>query len=299
VGKTEIALTLAERWNGEIVSADSRLLYRGMDIGTAKPSAEQRSAVVHHLIDVANPDETWSLALFQQEAARAIESIQGRGKLPILVGGTGQYMNAILKGWQPPAVAPQAGLRAALAAWEGEIGKQALHDRLAVIDPEAAAAIDARNARRTLRALEVTLASGRKFSAQRGRGEPPYRVLLLGLRRPQAELYARIDARIDAMLAAGWLDEVRGLLARGYTPDLPSFSAIGYPELAEHLQGRLSLEDAVSAIRSGTRAFVRRQATWFKPGDASIRWVDLGQQDAEAKIDASVAEFLGGGQQSL
>jgi tRNA dimethylallyltransferase len=293
VGKTQTAITVAERWNGEIVSADSRLLYRGMDIGTAKPSAEQRSAVVHHLIDVANPDETWSLAVFQQEAAKAIASIQDRGKLPILVGGTGQYMKAILQGWQPPALPPQPGLRAALEGWADEVGKEGAHARLAMLDPAAAANIDARNVRRTLRALEVIFSTGRRFSAQRGKFGSPYRLLQLGLTRPRPELYARIDQRIDAMLTAGWLDEVRGLLAKGYSPDLPSLSAIGYRELVKHLNGELTLDEAIIEIKRATRAFVRRQGAWFKATDPDITWIDMSQAEAPAKLDSAMRAFIG------
>lgn len=294
VGKTETAIRLAERWGGEIVSADSRLLYRGMDIGTAKPSAAELARVPHHLIDVADPDETWSLALFQQRAAEAIAEIGGRGQLPVLVGGTGQYMLAILQGWQPPALPPQPELRAALETWAEELGKEAMHARLAQLDPEAAARIDPRNLRRTLRALEVIFASGRRFSAQRGKGEAPYRALRLGLTRPRPELYARLDARIEAMLAAGWLDEVRALLAKDYDPALPSLSAIGYAQLARHLRGDLSLNDAVVEIKRATRAFVRRQYTWFKLSDPAITWIDLSEPGAGEKMNAAVAKFMEG-----
>lgn len=288
VGKTELAIALAELVNGEIVSADSRLLYRGMDIGTAKPSREQRSRVVHHLIDVADPDEIWSLALFQREAAKAIAGIHARGKLPILVGGTGQYLRAILEGWSPPALAAQPRLRGALESWADEIGKEGLHARLARLDPQAAANIDGRNLRRTLRALEVTLSSGQKFSAQRSRKETPYRVLQIGMALPRPELYQRIDARIERMLAAGWLDEVRSLLAKGYSADLPSMSAIGYAQLIEHLQGKQTLEEAVTQIKRSTRSFVRRQANWFKPGDANILWFPAGEPDLVRRVYAKV-----------
>lgn len=292
VGKTETAIGIAERWNGEIVSADSRLLYRGMDIGTAKPSAAELARVPHHLIDVAAPHETLSLAVFQEQAAAAIASIHARGKLPLLVGGTGQYMQAVLNGWLPPALPPQPALRAALAGWAETIGGDALHARLAVLDPTAAANIDPRNVRRTLRALEVIFATGRRFSAQRGQAPSPYRVLRLGLTLPRAELYARIDARIDAMLAAGWLDEVRRLLAAGYAPSLPSLSAIGYAQLAQHLAGDLPLDEAVAEIKRLTRSFVRRQYAWFKPADPNIHWVDLSAADAPAGVDAAIRNFL-------
>lgn len=292
VGKTEIAIAVAEQLNAEIVSADSRLLYRGMDIGTAKPSREERSRVVHHLIDVANPDETWSLAVFQQAASAAIADVHGRGKLPILVGGTGQYLRAIVEGWAPPKLAPQPSLRAALAAWQEVIGAQSLHDRLAIVDPEAAANIDPRNSRRTQRALEVLFASGRRFSEQRGRHESPYRLLQIGLTRPRKELYERIDARIEAMLAAGWLDEVQTLLAKGYSASLPSMSAIGYAQLADHLVGKISLEDAEVEIKRKTRLFVRRQAAWFKPSDPGIIWFEGSDPNVVGAIESKIEGFL-------
>lgn len=292
VGKTEVAIQLAERWRGEIVSADSRLLYRGMDIGTAKPSKEQLAAVPHHLINVAEPDETWGLAVFQQKAANAISEIHSRGRLPILVGGTGQYMNAILQGWQPPALPQQPRLRAALEAWAEEVGKDGLHARLAALDPQAAARIDARNLRRTLRALEVIFSTGHKFSTQSRKSETPYRLLQIGLTRPRQELYVHIDTRIERMLTAGWLDEVNALLVKGYSAELPSLSAIGYRELIRHLQGKLMLDEAVMEIKRATRAFVRRQGAWFKATDPNITWIDLGQLGAEAKLNAVVEAFL-------
>jgi len=286
VGKTELSLRLAEQLGGEIVSADSRLLYRGMDIGTAKPRVAERARVRHHLIDVADPDETWSLPVFQRAAAEAIAGIQSRGLVPLLVGGTGQYLRAILEGWSPPAVAPRPGLRAALEAWAEEIGAQGLHARLARLDPDASNKIEPRNLRRTVRALEVTLSTGQRFSSQRGRGEPRYAALQIGLSRPRPALYARIDQRIQAMLAAGWLDEVRALLAAGYAPEVPSLSAIGYRQLIQHLRGEISLEEAVMLIKRGTRVFVRRQANWFKPDDPAIHWFDLGEGDEEQVVDA-------------
>jgi tRNA dimethylallyltransferase len=282
VGKTEIAIRLAESLGGEIVSADSRLFYRGMDAGTAKPSIAERARVPHHLIDVADPDETWSLVLFQQEARRAIQEIHARGRLPFLVGGTGQYIRAVTEGWQAPAAQPDPRLRGVLETWAAQIGPLGLHERLAQLDPPAGEQIEARNLRRTVRALEVILSTGRRFSAQRRRGETPYRLLTLGLNRPRPELYARIDARIEAMFAAGWVDEVRGLLAQGYSPELPSLSAIGYPQVIDYLQGKSTYAEAVMLIKRLTRQFVRRQANWFKENDPQIHWFPAGERTLEA-----------------
>lgn len=272
VGKTDLAIQLAERLEGEIVSADSRLFYRGMDIGTAKPTREEQARVPHHLIDIANPDEILSLAVFQQKAQEAITGIHIRNKLPFLVGGTGQYVRAVVQGWSPPEVKPDESLRQKLERQKEENGIYWLHDKLQDLDPAAAEKIDARNYRRTIRALEVILTTGRKFSEQRVQGESPYRPVTIGLTRPRPELYERIDRRIDMMFANGFIKEVRGILAKGYSPALPTMSAIGYRECIRVLNGELSEEQAKAEIRRATRVFVRRQANWFKENDAAIKW---------------------------
>lgn len=291
VGKTGLSLELAERLNAEIISADSRLFYRGMDIGTAKPSPQEQARVPHHLIDVIDPDQAWSLADFQKQAQMAVTEIQQRGRLPLFVGGTGQYVRALTEGWQIPRLEADPALRAVLENWANEIGAEGLHARLAVLDPEAAGNIDYRNLRRTVRALEVTLATGRPFSAQRRRGPAPYAPLLIGLTRPRIELYARIDERIEAMFQAGLVAEVQGLLERGFAPDLPAFSAIGYREVIAHLGGEISLDEAVVLIKRNTRIFVRRQANWFKPDDPQIHWVEAGAAALD-KIEARVRDWL-------
>jgi tRNA dimethylallyltransferase len=292
VGKTELAIQIAERLGGEIVSADSRLFYRGMDIGTAKPTPAEQKRVPHHLIDVADPDQIWSLALFQQKAIEAIAEISARGRLPLLVGGTGQYIRAVIQGWELPKVAPNAGLRTALENWAAEIGADGLHQRLASLDPQAAAGIDAHNLRRTVRAVEVILSSGRRFSEQRLSQPSPYRLLLLGLTCPRAELYRRVDARIQMMIEAGLVEEVRALLGQGYSPDLPTLSAIGYREMIAYLRGKISLAEAVRQMQRATRVFVRRQANWFKPDDPDIRWFRIGVDTLNDMLEA-IREFLG------
>jgi tRNA dimethylallyltransferase len=289
VGKTEVALQLAERMNGEIVSADSRLFYRGMDIGTAKPTREELRRVPHHLIDVANPDETWSLALFQSAANQAIEDIHFRGRLPFLVGGTGQYVWSVIENWEIPAQEPDPRLRAALEHWAQEIGPIALYERLRSIDPEAATHMEPRNVRRTVRALEVLFHTGRRFSEQSLKGESPYSWKIVGLIRPRDELYRRVDARIEAMIAQGFVEEVRTLLERGYSPELPTLSAIGYREITQYLQGKMTLDEGVVGIKRLTRAFVRRQANWFKQADPRIRWFRCGDETID-----EIAKFLGG-----
>lgn len=290
VGKTELAIRLAERLNGEIVSADSRLFYRGMDIGTAKPTLAEQARAPHHLIDVADPDETWSLALFQQRAHEVIAEIHARGRLPLLVGGTGQYVRAVTQGWTPPEVEPDERLRLVLEKLAEERGKEWLYERLQSLDPEAAAVIDLRNARRTIRALEVILTTGHKFSAQRGQADSPYDLLTIGLKRPREELYARVDARIEAMFAAGLLDEVRALLAKGYSPELPSMSGIGYRECCQVLSGQMSEEQARVQMKRITRVFVRRQANWFKESDPGIHWFEAGDPEVLEKVIALAKE---------
>jgi len=291
VGKTEISIQLAERLDGEIVSADSRLFYRGMDIGTAKPTPEERRGVAHHLIDVADPCTTWSLAAFQQAAAEAIASVHKRGHLPFLVGGTGQYIHAVVHGWTPPVTSPDARLRAELESRAELEGYQVLYEELQKLDPAAAERIDPRNVRRTVRALEVIHLTGRKFSEQRGQAEGPYRLLAIGLTRPRPELYARVDARIEAMFAAGLLDEVKRLLDSGCSADLPSMSAIGYRECVNILAGRIDLEEAKVSMRRLTRIFIRRQANWFKLDDPSIHWFEAGKAEPD-EMEQSIREFL-------
>jgi tRNA dimethylallyltransferase len=272
VGKTEIAIQLAERLNGEIVSADSRLFYRGMDIGTAKPSREEQIRVPHHLIDIANPDETLSLAIFQQKAREAITGIHTRQKLPFLVGGTGQYIRAVAEGWTPPEVKPDEVLRNQLEEQKDEHGIYWLHDKLKGLDPNAAEKIDPRNFRRTIRALEVIMTTGNKFSEQRGQSESPFHLITIGLTRPRSELYARVDARIESMFENGFVDEVKRLLEKGYSPALPTMSAIGYRECVAVIEGRITIEEAKQLIGRATRVFVRRQANWFKEADPNILW---------------------------
>ena len=221
-GKSAIALELAQKLEGEIISVDSMQVYRGLDIGTAKPSTEERARVPHHLIDIANPDETLSLAVFQQQAHEIIADIHARNKLPLLVGGTGQYVRAVTEGWTPPEVKPDEHLRSELEKQKDENGIYWLHEKLKTLDPIAAEKIDARNFRRTIRALEVIMTTGKKFSEQRRQSDSPYHLVTIGLIRPREELYARVDARIDAMFANGFLDEVKSLLAKGYSPTLPT-----------------------------------------------------------------------------
>lgn len=274
VGKTELSIQLAERFSGEIVSADSRQFYRGMDIGTAKATLAEQGRVPHHLLDVAEPDDIWSLAVFQQAAADKIAAIHKRGHLPFLVGGTGQYVRAVIEAWDIPAQEPDDRMRKVLEKRAAEIGPLALHDQLRIVDPQAAELIDARNVRRTIRALEVILNTGIRFSAQRQKKTSPYSLLIIGLKRDRPQLYMRVDQRIELMLQMGFIEEVRALLEKGYAPDLPTMSAIGYEEMIEYLQGRITLDEALVLMKRRTRLFIRRQANWFKLTDPNINWFD-------------------------
>lgn len=291
VGKTALALHLAQRFHGAIISADSRQIYRYMDIGTAKPTPEQRRLVPHYLIDIVNPDEPFGLAQFQELAMAAIRAAHQEGRLPMLVGGTGQYVRAIVAGWSIPRVPPQPELRAALEAEAQREGVEALHKRLAQVDPEAAARIDPRNVRRVIRALEVYLTAGKPISELQRKHPPPYDVLQIGLRMDRARLYARIDARVDAMMAAGLLDEVRRLREAGYDDSLPSMSGLGYRQLCAYLRGEISLEEAVARIKRDTRRLVHQQAMWFREDDPAIMWFEA---DDTPSIEDVVARWLAG-----
>lgn len=291
-GKTAVAVALAMRLGGEVVNADSRQVYRYMDIGTAKPTREERAHAPHHLIDIRDPDEPFGLAEFLDAAERALCDITSRGYLPIVAGGTGQYVRALLEGWQAPAVPPDAALRTSLEARAAAEGVYSLHAELAAFDPASAAAIDPRNLRRVVRALEVIHHTGQPYSTQRRRETPPYRSLVLGLSLDRVALYQRIDRRVDAMFAAGLVDEVRALLARGYTCDLPALSSIGYAEVCGYLQGDLTLAEAVARTKTSTHRLARMQANWFRRDDPSIHWLDAESSDLPEAACRLVAEWL-------
>jgi len=245
-----------------------------MDIGTAKPTPEERSLARHHLIDVIDPDQEFSLAQYLELAAAVLEDVWSRGKQPLLVGGSGQYVWALLEGWTVPRLPPQRELRRELEERAARQGAEALHRELAQVDPQAAARIDPRNVRRVIRALEVHRATGRPISYWQEKDPPPWQTLILGLTCPRQELYERIDARVDAMMEAGLVEEVRGLLAMGYSASLPSLSGIGYSQVCQHLAGELDLAAAVARIKTATHRLARHQYTWFRLDDGRIRWLE-------------------------
>ncbi len=290
VGKTALAVEVAARYGGEIVSADSRHFYRGMDIGTAKPTPEERARAPHHLVDIADPDETISLGRYLRLARAAIARLAAQGKLPFLVGGTGQYIRALLEGWQVPEVPPQPELRAALEQVESE----KLWGWLTALDPQAATIVDRRNRRRVIRALEVILVGGQPFSALRRREPPPYRTLLLGLRMERAALYARADRRVEAMFASGLEAEVRRLVEAGYDWSLPSMSALGYRQFRPWFAGEATLAEVEAAIKAETRTFIRRQWTWFRPL-RGVHWLEATSPALIAEAARRVEAFIAGG----
>lgn len=289
-GKTSLSLRLAQAFDGEIVSADSRQIYRGLDIGTDKASPAQRALVPHHLIDIVDPDQILTLAEFQERAYAAIEAIQQRRRLPLLVGGTGQWVRAVVEGWGIPRVEPDTQLRAELEAQ----GAAALFAQLTAVDPEAAGKIGPRNLRRVIRALEVYHKTGRPISEHQRKQPPPYRILQIGLTWPRALLYERIDRRIEAMMANGLLAEVQGLAEAGYGWEWPAMSGLGYQQLGQYLRGEITLPEAVALIKKETRRFVRQQYNWFRLDDPTIHWFDMSQGDepGEARIKALVAAEL-------
>jgi tRNA dimethylallyltransferase len=286
VGKTDLAIRLAERVNGEIISADSRLLYRGMDIGTAKPTVEEMTKIPHHLIDLADPDEIWSLAIFQRSLIETVSAIHSRSHLPIIAGGTGQYIRALMEGWVIPAMQPDPLLRQVLEKWGNEVGATELHRKLSLIDPEAAKKIDANNLRRTIRALEVIIGTGELFSTQKEKLPIDLDLKLIGLIRPREELYARVDARIENMFELGFVGEVQQLLDMGYSEELPTLSAIGYREVIQFLHGKCTLEETKVAMRRKTREFIRRQTNWFKPTDPAIEWYEMTPDPINSILDS-------------
>jgi tRNA dimethylallyltransferase len=292
VGKTALALWLAERFAVEVVSADSRQVYRGMDIGTAKPTMDERRRLPHHLVDIVQPDQAFTLAQYQEMAYSAIHEVQGRNGIPLLVGGTGLYVRAVLEGLSIPRVEPDPGLRQELGAEAQVRGYVALHARLRQLDPVAAERIDPRNVRRVVRALEVCYALGQPMSSAQRATPPPYQILRIGLTVGREALYRRIDERIDRMVDDGLLEEVRALIALGYDYRLPSMSGLGYRQVGMYLRGDLrSLEEAVAYVRRDTRRFVRQQSNWFRDDDPSIAWFDASTAPGDA-IATGIEAFL-------
>jgi tRNA dimethylallyltransferase len=283
VGKSKLALRLAQEFDGEIVSVDSRQVYRYMDIGTAKPTPQEQALVPHHLIDIVNPDEDFSLAQYQQLAYRTIENIHQRHKLALLVGGSGLYLWAVLGGWRIPAVAPDPEFRRYLEEKVAGEGGDTLYQELIHADPVAAQRINPCNVRRTIRALEVHWRAEVPISQLQDKAAPSLHSLIIGLTMDRAELYRQIDSRVDEMVQQGLVEEVNHLLNRGYDSDLPAMSGIGYKQIARFIKGEITIAIAIQKTKFETHRLVRHQYSWFRLKDDRIRWFDI-QKEKEAKI---------------
>ncbi|HVG09716.1 MAG TPA: tRNA (adenosine(37)-N6)-dimethylallyltransferase MiaA [Thermoanaerobaculia bacterium] len=282
-GKSELAMALAEELRGEIVNADALQVYRGFDVGTAKPSLEERARVPHHLIDILDPHERWSAGEFARRAREAAAGIEERGRVPIVVGGSGLYLRALFEGISPiPPGDPE--VRSELRKRVEEEGLPALAAELARVDPETAARLGSGDTQRILRALEVARVSGRPLSSwikEQPFGTQRINAVRVGLTLPRTVLYDRIAGRVARMVERGWVEEVAQLLARGLDPGLPAFQAIGYRQLVRHLEGEWSLEQAIGETVKATRRFAKRQETWFRR-EPDVTWFSA--QDFNRRI---------------
>lgn len=292
-GKTGFSIKLAKEIGGEIISADSMQVYRYMDIGTAKVTAEEADGVPHYLIDELNPDEEYNVMLFQQKAKAYMKEIWEKGKIPILVGGTGFYINALLYDNDFTETENDTSYREECYKLAQEQGAEVLYERLKEIDPEYAANIHANNVKRVTRALEYHYLTGQKFSehnAEQKEKETPYDAAVIILTMDREKLYERIELRIDLMMEQGLLAEVKGLLDRGYTPDLVSMQGIGYKEFIPYFNGECTLEEAVTQLKTNTRRFAKRQLTWFRRQIDGL-WIDMSKAAGEEALE-DVLDYL-------
>ena len=292
MGKSRLGLRLAAEFDGEIVGADSRQVYRHLDIGTAKPSAADMASAPHHLIEIINADEDFGLSQYLDLATAAIADIQGRGRLPLLVGGSGQYIWSVLEGWRIPPVPPDPVYRRELEQRAEKEGGLALFKELVAADPEGAKVIDPRNVRRVIRALEVTKNSPVPFSQLRKKVLPDFDALTIGLIASREELHRRTDSRVDEMIDGGLVAEVERLQGMGYGPGLPAMSGLGYRQVGAFLRGEMTLVDAVAETKIETHRLVRHQHAWFQASDPRIHWFDVDREGFEAEVSALVAGFL-------
>jgi tRNA dimethylallyltransferase len=285
VGKSELALHLAQYFPIEIISADSRQVYRYMDIGTNKPSPAERASVPHHIIDVVDPDEDFSLAMYHQLAIEALKAIQQKDKLPLLVGGSGLYVWSLVEGWKIPQVPPDQKLRRQLESRAEQEDSHSLYRELQDIDPIAAAKINPSNIRRIIRALEIYHTTGQPPSQLQHKEAPSFPVLIIGLTQERSKLYRRIDWRVDKMIQRGLVEEMEQLLKKGYSPSLPSMSSIGYKQIGQFLRGEMTLPEAIDKIKYETHRLARHQYAWFRLSDSRIHWFDTSEAEAKASSD--------------
>ncbi|MFC1956781.1 tRNA (adenosine(37)-N6)-dimethylallyltransferase MiaA [Chloroflexota bacterium] len=292
VGKSRLAMKLAQALGGEIVNADSRQVYRFMNIGTAKPRPEELSLVPHHLINIVNPDEDFSLAQYLKLSAAAIGEIQRRDKLALLVGGSGQYVWSVVEGWEIPQVPPDLKFRHRLEERAAKEGEDDLYQELMKVDPTAAENIGPHNIRRVIRAIEVYQSTGVPFSQLKRKEKPPFKTLIIGLTADREKLYRGIDLRVDDMIERGLVAEVENLFSLGYTLSLPAMSGIGYRQIGLLLSGKLTLTEAVQQIKFATHRFVRHQYTWFRLPDSRIRWFDISGDNANSGPADLITQFV-------
>ena len=283
---------MATRFNGEVVNADSRLFYRGMDIGTAKPDASERGGVRHHLIDILEPQEGYSLSDFLHAANLTIAKIQERGRIPFVVGGSGQYIWGLLEGWQVPEIPPNLALRQELEMELEEGGIERLQSRLRETGAANIDKVEILNPRRLVRAIERAVATGDAMGGAGKSAVPPYDALVIGLNAPREVLHARVEDRVDRMLAAGWLKEVQMLVDAGVEHEMPSMSAIGYRQLVDFMAGNSSWEATREEILIGNHRLIGAQHNWFKPRDTRITWFDVAAGDCLEYVSALVGNWL-------
>ena len=288
VGKTQLAVSLARKYAGEVINADSRQVYRHMDIGTAKPTASERAQVAHHLLDILDPDQDFGLGCFLKLARGQVQECRSRGVRPLVAGGAGQYIWALVEGWDVPGVPPDPEFRSAKERAAEEFGPEALFQELLRLNPERAAQLDYRNVRRVIRALEVGR-SGQGPVPPQTRSDTGYGgALVIGLTMDRQKLYRNIDQRVDRMMDAGFLEEVIQLSKRGYPMGRGPLTSPGYRELALHLAGEISLEEAVQRTKYQTHRLARRQYAWFKLSDPRIKWLDASSESLEAEASAVI-----------
>ncbi|WP_312115446.1 tRNA (adenosine(37)-N6)-dimethylallyltransferase MiaA [Brevibacillus reuszeri] len=299
VGKTNLSLELASEFEGEIISGDSMQVYRGMDIGTAKASPSELATVPHHLIDIKDPDEEYSVAIFQESAARLITDMNQRGRLPFIVGGTGLYIESVTHRFQFSSTSQDPELRERLQRMADTEGAEALHARLADVDPITAERLHPNDVKRVIRAIEIYESSGYKMSDFQLRAQhSPYEVVIIGLTMDRAKLYERINHRVELMIEAGLIEEVRGLLDRGYDPSLVSMQGLGYKELIPYLYGEITLEKAINDIQKRTRNFAKRQLSWFRRMP-EIQWFDMTDPADQPNNVQTIKQILAGKFQQL
>lgn len=293
-GKTDMGVRLAKKIDGEIISADSMQIYKYMDIGTAKPTVEEMDGIPHYMIDNIKPDEEFSVAVFRELSEKYIEDILSRGKRPIVVGGTGLYVNALTKPWNFSKTEPNENLRHELETLAREKGAYYLHDRLREVDPISAENIHPNNVKRVIRALEVYQTSGKtksQLDQESMENELKYEPILLGLSMERSTLYARIELRIDKMVEAGLIEEVQKLLDMGYNEDLVSMQGLGYKEIVKYLKGQYSLEEAIEILKRDTRRFAKRQLTWFRR-DERIQWFKIEDYPSLDQLESDALHYL-------